>query len=217
MRIGRGVAEPAPSRVPEVCLAVYAVIWAALAIRPSYREDWLLENLPVFVAVPVAILASRYWRFSRRSYIQMTVFLVLHAIGAHYTYSEVPLGSWVSAALGAERNHYDRLVHFAFGVLLFRPVQELSFHRMGRPGRWAGALLGISAIAALSVLYEVVEWLTAIVADPSAGTAFLGTQGDEWDAQKDMALACFGAIVAAVAEAWSGRSSVRSDELRLLE
>ncbi|MEW6273393.1 MAG: DUF2238 domain-containing protein [Thermodesulfobacteriota bacterium] len=187
-------------RVPLACLVVFAVAWAALAIEPSYREDWLLENLPVFLAVPPAILTYRRFRFSDRAYVQMTAFLILHAVGAHYTYSEVPVGAWVSELVGWSRNHYDRFVHLAFGVLLLRPVRELAFRPGREPGPWAVALLGIAAVAALSVSYELVEWLTAIVVDPKAGTAFLGTQGDQWDAQKDMALACGGAVLATVLE-----------------
>jgi putative membrane protein len=201
---GIGVAQAESSshghRVPLACLVVYAVIWGALAIRPTYRADWLLENIPVFLALPIAIVVYRRWRFSDRAYVQMTLFLILHAIGAHYTYSEVPIGSWASALLGGSRNHYDRLVHFAFGLLLLRPVRELAFHRMRSPGRWAVLLLSVAGIAALSVVYEVVEWLTAIVVDPQAGTAYLGTQGDPWDAQKDMVLACVGGIVAGLWE-----------------
>jgi putative membrane protein len=208
---GTGVAQlerpPHTHRVPVVCLVLYGAVWGALAIRPSYRADWLLENLPVFLAVPIAILAYPRWRFSDRAYIQMTLFLTLHAVGAHYTYSEVPIGSWVSSSLGGSRNHYDRFVHFAFGLLLLRPVRELAFHRMRSPGRWAVLLLSIAGIAALSVVYEVAEWLTAVVVDPRAGTAFLGTQGDPWDAQKDMVLACLGAIAAGLWASPGGDSS----------
>jgi putative membrane protein len=189
----------ASDRVPAACLAVFAVLWALAAIAPSYRADWLLENLPVFLALPLAVLTYRRWRFSDRAYVQMTVFLLLHTLGAHYTYSEVPAGDWVSEALGWSRNHYDRFVHFAFGVLLLRPVRELAF-RGREPGRWAVLLLSVAAVAGLSVTYEIIEWLTASVVDPAAGTAFLGTQGDEWDAQKDMSLACLGAVVAGLIE-----------------
>jgi putative membrane protein len=199
--------KPAPAterrvsdRVPVACLAVFLVVWGALAIAPRYREDWLLENLPVFLAVPVAIATYRRFRFSDRAYVQMTMFLVLHSVGAHYTYSEVPLGGWVSDALGWSRNHYDRFVHLAFGVLLLRPVRELAFPDEPDPGRLRALLLSVAGIAALSVGYEIVEWLTASMVDPEAGTAFLGTQGDEWDAQKDMSLATGGAVLAAAFE-----------------
>ena len=185
--------------VPGLCLAVFLVGWTALAIAPRYRDDWLLENLPVFVAVPLAVAGFRRFRFSNLAYVQATAFALLHAVGSHYTYSEVPFGDWMRQAFDLSRNHYDRLVHFSFGVLLLRPVCELAF-RNGRPGRFAAAYLGVAGVAGWSLVYEVVEWAVASLADPAAGTAFLGTQGDVWDAQKDMALALAGALLAAAAE-----------------
>ncbi|MBU6282166.1 DUF2238 domain-containing protein [bacterium] len=205
---GRPGEAPAPggdgptgssSRVPVVCLAVFALAWAALAVAPRYRADWLLENLPVFVAVPALVLGHRRFRFSDRACVQGTIFLLLHAIGSHYTYSEVPIDAWLGRAAGFGRNHYDRLVHFLYGVLLLRPIRELSF-RGREPGRFATLALSVAAVIAGGALYEIVEWLVASVADPEAGTAFLGTQGDEWDAQKDMALAGVGAVIAALVE-----------------
>jgi putative membrane protein len=86
------------------------------AIGPSDRADWFLENMLSFVAVPVALVTYRWFRFSDRSYVLMTIFMILHTIGAHYTYAEVPVGFWVKDALGLARNHYDRVVHFSFGL-----------------------------------------------------------------------------------------------------
>jgi len=187
------------SLVPMLCLVVFLLVWVGLAIAPRYRADWLLENLPVFVAVPAAVAGYARFRFSNLAYLQATLFAILHTLGSHYTYSEVPLGDWLRDLLGFSRNHYDRLVHFAFGLLMLRPVCELGFR--GRPlGRFAAAYFGVAGVACWSLAYEVVEWLVAAVADPSAGTAYLGTQGDVWDAQKDMALALGGAAVAALLE-----------------
>jgi putative membrane protein len=183
--------------VPALCLAAFLAIWLGLAIAPRYRADWVLENLPTFVAVPLAVATYRRFRFSDRAYVQATFFLVLHTIGSHYTYSEVPLGDWGRDALGLSRNHYDRLVHFAFGLLLYRPARELAFHRASGVGELAERYLAFAAVASWSVLYEILEWLVAVSVDPQAGTAFLGTQGDVWDAPKDMALACVGALLAA--------------------
>ncbi len=190
-----------PDRVPAACLVVFLSLWVALAIAPRHREDWVLENLPTFLAVPLLVATHRRLRFSDRAYVQITAFLLLHSIGSHYTYSEVPLGHWASAALGLSRNHYDRFVHLAAGLLLLRPVEELAFGRGRAPGRLATMSLCVAAIAGSSALYEITEWLVAIVVDPAAGTAFLGTQGDVWDAQKDMALCTGGAVVAAMIEA----------------
>jgi putative membrane protein len=196
------------SDVPVTCLAVFLTVWILLAIAPRYRADWLLENLPTFVAVPLAIVSYRRFRFSDRAYVQATVFLVLHTIGSHYTYSEVPLGDWARDALGLARNHYDRLVHFAFGVLMLRPVYELGLRTGARPGTATTLLFAVSGAAAWSLVYEVVEWAVATIVDPAAGTAFLGIQGDPWDAQKDMALALAGASIAAAGE-WARRTGER--------
>jgi len=192
------------SRVPLWCLIAFAIVWSGLGIAPRSRGDWVLENLPTFLGVPAAIWGFRRFRFSDRAYVQATLFLVLHTIGSHYTYSEVPAGFWARDLFGLARNHYDRFVHFAFGVLMLRPVRELGFWR-GHPGRARELAFSIAGIGLCSVLYEVVEWAVASIVDPAAGTAYLGTQGDEWDAQQDMALALAGATLAAAAEWWLDR------------
>jgi putative membrane protein len=186
-------------------------VWTALAIAPRFRADWLLENLPIFVAVPAVLYGHRRFRFSDRAYVQGTIFLILHTIGSHYTYSEVPLGDWVRDVFGLARNHYDRAVHFSFGALLLRPIRELGFGR-GRaraPGELATLFFSVAGVALWSTLYEIVEWLTALVVDPAAGTAFLGTQGDPWDAEKDMACALVGSLLAAAVEAVLDRRAAR--------
>jgi putative membrane protein len=186
--------------VPALCLGTFLGIWALLALAPRHRADWLLENLPTFVAVPAAIAAYRVRPLSDRAYVQATIFLVLHTIGSHYTYSEVPLGDWLREMASLSRNHYDRIVHLAFGLLLLRPMRELGFPDPAVPGRIAVLYFSVTAIACWSAIYEVTEWLIASLADPAAGIAYLGTQGDVWDAQKDMALALLGASLAAIIE-----------------
>ena len=182
------------------CLAVYAITWTILAVAPRSRADWVLENLPVFVGVPIAVLGARRFRFSDRAYVQATLFLILHAIGSHDTYSEVPFGFWMRDYLGLARNHYDRVVHFAFGLLMLRPMLELGLRPGARPGRFGMLYFAVAAVAFWSLGYEVVEWAVATVVDPAAGIAYLGTQGDVWDAQKDMACAMAGALMAATGE-----------------
>jgi putative membrane protein len=171
-------------------------------VAPRYRDDWVLENLPTFIGVPAAIIGYSRFQFSNRAYVQATIFLVLHAIGSHYTYSEVPLGDWARGAFGFTRNHYDRLVHFAFGLLMLRPIRELGFRPGREPGPFAILYFSAAGAACWSLLYEVVEWTVASIVDPAAGTAFLGTQGDPWDAEKDMVLATLGAVLAATFEWW---------------
>ena len=187
-------------RYPAVLLLVFGAIWAALAIAPSYRQDWLLENVLIFVAVPLLVATSRSLRFSNRAYTCMFVFFVLHAIGAHYTYSEVPWREWLhlqDAGTGpgsASRNNYDRFVHFSYGLLMFPAVWEL-FATRASPQRLWRYVMPVSFLMAHSVIYELIEWGAAEMFGGDLGVAYLGTQGDEWDAQKDMGLATAGILV----------------------
>lgn len=183
-------------RVPEFCLFLFTAVWFSLAIAPLDRSAWLLENLLPLITVPTLVATARRFRFSDLAYVQITAFFLLHAIGSHYTYSQVPFGFWAADTFDLSRNHYDRLVHFAFGLLLLRPLGELTLSSAPRLGPVARGWLCVANIAACSVIYETLEWWVAVLVDPQAGTAFLGTQGDVWDAQKDSALACLGGFLA---------------------
>jgi putative membrane protein len=183
------------NRVLQAIVAAYAAIWVAAAIAPKYRSDWLLENLLVFAFVPLLVLTYRRFRFSNVSYLLIALFLALHAYGAHYTYAETPLGFWLRDALGLSRNHYDRIVHFSYGLLLSYPLCELG-RRVLRLKRFWAYLIPLLVVLAMSASYEIVESWVARIASPELGAAYLGTQGDEWDAQKDMALAMVGSLLA---------------------
>jgi len=191
--------KPAQS-YPAVLLLVFGAVWTALAIAPSYRQDWLLENVLIFVAVPVLVATSRTLRFSNGAYTCMFVFFVLHAIGAHYTYSEVPWREWLhlqDAGTGpgsTGRNNYDRFVHFCYGLLMFPAVWEL-FAARASPQRIWRYVMPASFLMAHSVIYEMIEWGAAVLFGGDLGVAYLGTQGDVWDAQKDMGLATAGILV----------------------
>ena len=183
------------TRYQKFLLLAFVSVWIWAAISPRYREDWLLENLLVFIFVPIILLISRYFRLSNLSYTLITVFMSLHVFGSHYTYSEVPLGYELQQWLGASRNMYDRFVHFLFGLLLAYPMREMFLRVARTEGIW-GYFLPIVLVLALSAGYEIIEWLVAAKVDPMAGLAFLGTQGDIWDGQKDMLLAGIGATLA---------------------
>ena len=176
-------------------LAVFSSFWIWAAIHPVYPHDWLLENYLVFIFIPVILLVGRYFRLSNLSYTLITLFLCMHVIGSHYTYAEVPFGITLQHWFGAERNMYDRLVHFSFGLLMAYPLREM-FYRVARARTLWGYWLPVELVLAFSAIYEIIEWLVAVGADPSAGLAFLGAQGDIWDAQKDMLVAGIGAVVA---------------------
>jgi len=183
-------------------VGLFGVVWALLAVNPHDRSDWLLENV-LLVAFAAALLASRRaLPLSRISYTTIFAFLVLHTIGAHYTYSLVPWQDWIhaltaGAAQGppADRNHFDRFVHFAYGLLLAYPIREVFLRVAELRGFW-GYFFPLNVTLSTSVLYELAEWAAAELFGGDLGIAFLGTQGDVWDAQKDMALAGAGATIA---------------------
>ena len=172
----------------------FLAVWVWAAIEPKYPEDWLLENLLVFLFVPIIVLAGRYFRLSNASYTLIVLFMALHLVGSHYTYSEAPFGYTLQRWFGADRNMYDRLVHFAFGLLLAYPMREM-FLRVAKSGGFWGYWLPVELTLAFSAMYELVEWGVAAHVDPGAGMAFLGAQGDPWDAHKDMLLAAAGATI----------------------
>jgi putative membrane protein len=172
----------------------YGLLWAWLAIDPFNRRDWLLENLLALLAVATLVFTRRRFQFSTLSYCLIAVFMTLHAIGAHYTYAEVPIGFWLKDLLALSRNPFDRLVHFAYGALLIFPVRELLVRLAGVGQSWS-YYLSISAILAQSGFFELIEAVVAVMVSPELGSTYLGTQGDEWDAQKDMASALAGAVL----------------------
>lgn len=182
---------------------VFFIIAAFLAIEPYDRHDWALEN--ALVAGFVLLVVFTYCRLplSRLSYTLIFIFLIIHEVGSHYTYSLVPYDAWAETAfgfsvndlLGWERNNYDRVVHFAYGLLLAYPLREVFFRVASADGFW-GYFLPLDFTLSTSVLYELIEWGAAIFFGGELGAAYLGTQGDIWDAHKDMALAGLGAMVA---------------------
>lgn len=179
-----------------------AVIWALLAIDPVYRQDWALENALVLIAVPLLARFGPGLRFSNATYTCLFLFFSLHLVGAHYTYSEVPYMNWYETLssrsfagdFGTGRNHFDRLVHFLYGLLMARPSIELLAARAPPSGFWRW-LLPVLFLTSHSVIYELIEWGAALLFGGDLGVAYLGTQGDIWDSQKDMALASFGAML----------------------
>jgi putative membrane protein len=124
--------------------------------------------------------------------------LVLHEWGAHHKYATVPLGEWMKVWLETSRNHYNRIVHFAFGLLLAYPILEVLLRKSGACAYWL-LLLPVVASLALGAAYELIEAVVASIVSPEAADAFLGLQGDEFDTQKDMGLAMAGAIVTTAA------------------
>lgn len=183
--------------------ALFCVEFAFLAVDPFDRKDWILENVLVLVFFVFMFLSAGKFPFSRISYTLIFIFLGIHEIGAHYTYAEVPYDAWFQAAFGTtfneivgwERNNFDRVVHFSYGLLLAYPIREIYFRMANAEGFW-GYFLPLDFTMSTSMLYELVEWAAAEVFGGELGAAYLGTQGDVWDAHKDMLLASLGALIA---------------------
>lgn len=176
-------------------LAVYLLFWVYLAIEPLDRSDWVLDNLLVFLFVPLLIYTYRYFQFSDTSYALITAFFMLHAVGAHYSYTFTPFGDWLKELFNFSRNHYDRLVHFSFGLLLAYPLKELLDRVVKVPLQWS-YLLAPLLIVAFSAIFEFIEAMVVELVNPELGMMFLGAQGDAWDAQKDIIVSLYGSAAA---------------------
>lgn len=169
---------------------LYIVIWIITAIHPRYPDDWLLENVLPLLFFPTLLWLDYRFHFSLTSMVLLLIFGALHAVGAHYTYAEVPFFEPLKTLFGFERNDYDRIVHFLFGLLLFHPLFEII--RNYATHAKAAIFFTFTLIVAISDLYEILEWAATMIFHPELGIAFLGTQGDVWDGQKDMLAAVVG-------------------------
>ncbi|HYM89049.1 MAG TPA: DUF2238 domain-containing protein [Nitrospiraceae bacterium] len=170
-------------------------MWGAYA--PADRQFWLLASVLPGLFVVSLIATHRFMPLSHTSYLLITLFLTLHTVGAHYTYAQMPAGAWLEGAVHLGRNHYDRLVHFCFGFLLTYPVEEL-FRLAARARGWLLYYLPVMTILGLSGLWEIIESWVARAVHPEAGIIYLGSQGDVWDAQKDMEAALCGALLCVI-------------------
>jgi putative membrane protein len=178
-----------------VVVIPYLVLWIVMAINPYNRFDWMLENLLIWAVVIVLIATCRIYRFSLVSYVLIAVFLSLHTIGAHYSYNSTPLDVWLHHLFTLQRDPYDRVVHFSYGLLLAYPIRELLLRNMNIT-KLGSSIISITIILASGAFYELIEMWVALLVAPEIGTLFLGTQGDPWDTQHDMELAMYGAVLA---------------------
>lgn len=174
-------------------LFVLALAWSAF--RPHDYFTWWLEVFPALIGVVLLIATTKRFPLTPLLYILLFLHALILIVGGHYTYAEVPLGFWMERAFGFTRNNYDRIGHFAQGFVPAIIAREILIRRdVVRKRGWLFMIV-VSICLAVSALYELLEWRVA-VASGSAGDAFLGTQGDVWDTQEDMATAFVGAIVA---------------------
>jgi putative membrane protein len=191
--------------LPFVLLSLYLLLFVVAAIDPHDRATWWAENLPVMLAVAGLLLSWHWFQFSSISYVLMWLFLCYHTIGGHYTFALVPFewGNKILSLLNMEfllptgRNNFDRLGHYLVGVFAY-PVAELFYRKHWVKNIPTAVLLGILALGFWGALYEVIEMYFALLYGGESGAAFLGSQGDEWDAQKDMLMDILGAITVSI-------------------
>ncbi|UOQ72337.1 DUF2238 domain-containing protein [Hymenobacter cellulosilyticus] len=176
-------------------MLAYIILFAVLAINPAERGTWVAENLPIVaIAAALVVLYMRGIRFSNLAYLLMSVLLFMHTIGGHYTFEKVPF-DWFNNLFGFKRNMYDRVAHVSVGFYAFAILELLDRYQVIR-NRAVAYLFPLCVIGTVAMAYELIEWVYAETAGGDAGAAFLGSQGDIWDAQKDMLADTSGAIFA---------------------
>ena len=174
---------------------IFILFWIVLAINPVDRGIWALENILVVTIFPVVLWLDRRYKFNNWTYLSLTAFVILHLFGAHMTYNNMIYFSWFSDWFGWERNYYDQVIHFLFGLMVFVPFFEIFYHQgVSRKLSYLIAFLFISGVGAW---YEILEWLSMALFSnrPDEICAQAVTQGDVWDAQKDIAYAVIGSVV----------------------
>lgn len=180
---------------PLYCLAFLTGWVIVMGINPHSAFNFALENIVTTFWLAILLWSYKSFRLSNVSYTLITIFLTFHIIGAHYTYGETPLGFYLQDLFQTGRNHYDRIVHFLFGLLIAYPIREVFLRIAQTKGVW-GYYLPLDVTLSFSAAYEILEWAAMLVVAPERGIAFLGMQGDVFDSMKDMACAGLGAILA---------------------
>ncbi len=174
---------------------LYAVIFVFSAIDPSSRAVWIAEIIPAMLILSLVWLVSLKQTLSTTSYILFFIWLTLHTIGAKYTFAEVPF-DWFNSLIGSERNNFDRVAHFSIGLYAY-PIAELLIRKQ-KAKPWLASSYALFCIMSIAAGYEIVEWWYAALAGGDEGIAFLGSQGDIWDAQKDMLCDTLGALASLI-------------------
>lgn len=194
----------------KVYLSLFLIAWAWTFIGTTDRANWITENVLTILFIAGLVLTHRRFQFSDLSYTLFFVYILLHIYGAMYTYAENPLGYWLKDLFQGERNQYDRIVHFSFGFMLAYPMRDHFKNHFQWPN-WVCWVLPVEITMSFSAAYELIEWAVADLFFPAQGHAYLGSQGDVWDAQKDMALAFSGAVLAMLLASAIKRLARRSE------
>lgn len=192
-------------------LVVFFVLcWIALAINPVHRGIWLMENFLVVSMFPVVLWLDKKYTFTNGTFFALILFACLHIFGANLTYEKMTYFKWFSDWFGLERNYYDQVVHFLFGLLMFMMFFEIFFHQGFT--RKLSYLIAFLFISSISAWYEVLEWIGMVLFCKAPDCLALVTQGDQWDTQKDMAYAAVGSVIALLIHRKWGRNKLKGSE-----
>ncbi len=191
------LAAPRGPLVAKVLLLWYVVLFSFMAIAPVDAKIWWGANVLPMLFVVLLVVTYRTFPLSTASYFLISVWLTLHTVAVHYTYPQVPVGFWLDRWFDFQRNHFDRIVHFCFGLLFTLPIEEV-FRRRGNAKGWLLPYLVVMTILGFSAFWEIMEAWVGQIAHPDFEKAMVGHQGDVWDPQRDMASALYGSLLSLV-------------------
>lgn len=178
----------------KVLIAIFILFWIALAIHPTHRGIWMMENFLVVTLSPLVIWLDKKYVFTNGTFLSLIIFAILHLFGAYLTYEKMVYFNWFSEWLGLERNYYDQVIHFLFGLMMLSVFFEIFYHQ--GYSQKLSYLVAFLFINSISAWYEVLEWLAMVLFCKAPDCFTRVTQGDLWDTQKDMAFAAIGAVIA---------------------
>lgn len=185
---------PAGNKFTWLLAGIFLLYWIYGWYNCIIMEDWILENLLVIICVSILLLSRKWHRLSDLSYLCIFCFVMLHVYGAFYAYTGNVLGKWLQDTFQLWRNPYDRIVHFSFGFFMAYPFREILINKFNVSGV-RSYLLPIEIAFSFGTIFEMIEWGVAEFTSPATGATYVATQGDVWDAHKDIALAALGAAI----------------------
>lgn len=200
---------------------IVLIVMILASINPLEWSSYLLHQAGTLIFLAVIVALYRYWHISAKAYVLATLFLLIHIIGARYLYSYVPYDDWtqqlfgvrLSTVFGWQRNMYDRLVHFSYGLLIFSVMYQSLNYVLKIQSTKQLIVLTLMLNMSTSLLYELFEWGIATTLSPEAAEAYNGQQGDMWDAHQDMALALIGGITAAAMTVFFDRNNKHKQQV----
>ena len=177
-----------------VCLLLFMLFWFYFLVTTRSQTNWWIENILVILFIPILIFMQNRQAFSCKSLTCIFLFLLTHSYGAQMSYTYNQLGALLQSHFQLHRNPYDRLVHFSFGLFISYPLYEIFVHRLHCPKKWSGVLSWWTVLG-LATIFELIEWLVAACTDSATCESYVATQGDNWYAHKDIALALFSSLL----------------------